>query len=153
MPDSPTKGIGKWISIIHRKTQMHMNHASSEIGLNLTESLYLTHLKEDRAVNRKWLTDHLSMDDALTTRTLRGLEERGLIIQERSETDQRQLSVRLTSKGASLVPLILRAHRLWLEELTRDFTPDETKRAGYMLEQMAVRAIACTEKRTEAKSC
>ena len=153
MPDSPTKGIGKWISIIHRKTQIHMNVAAREMGLNLTESLFLTHITGDEPIHRKWLTEHLSVDDALTTRTLRGLEERGLVVQERSKNDQRALSVRLTDKGAGLLPKIYAAHRAWMEEITQELTVEETLRTGKILEQMAHRAIESIENRTEETIC
>lgn len=147
MPDSPTRGIGKWISIIHRKTQIYMNYAARDFGLNMTESLYLVHMREKESVHRKWLTEHLSMDDALTTRTLRGLEERGLVVQERSEEDQRSLSVRLTKEGARLIPQIHKAHRAWMEQLTADLSDAETIRLTQRLEKMALRAIDCTENR------
>lgn len=147
MPDSPTKGIGKWISIIHRKTQIHMNQAVGAFGLNTTESLYIIHLQKDKCVSRKWLTEHLSMDDALTTRTLRNLEERGFVVQARSETDQRALSVRLTEEGAALIPNIHAAHRAWLEELARDFSRAEILQAAALIQRMADRAIEATERK------
>ncbi|MGI6442155.1 MAG: MarR family winged helix-turn-helix transcriptional regulator [Peptoniphilaceae bacterium] len=153
MVRTPLRELGKWISIVHRKSQIHMNQAGRELGLNLTECHYIMHLKENTPTHRKWLTEHLSLDDAMTTRTLRNLEERGLIIQERSEEDQRALSVRLTPEGARLIPQIHRIQKNWMENLTRDFTAEEIRTLEQTLSVVASRAIEATEKDRESRSC
>ncbi len=52
------------------------------------------------------LCRHLSLDSGSMTRMLDRLEQKGLIVRTRSETDRRQVRVALTSQGQALSDLL-----------------------------------------------
>lgn len=137
--------FNKYISILYRKTQIHLNHTLKAYDLNSAEFVYLLHLDETR-VNLRDLGDDLRMDHAQTTRVVKSLEEKGLILKERGE-DRRCYLVSLTDQGQIIKPQILSVMREWVGQLTQDLEENELELFLNLLHKVAHRAIEETNGR------
>ena len=71
------------------------------------------------------LAGKLLRSGASTTSVVEGLEERGLVIRQRTEEDKRFVRVALTGKGRKLVQEIFPAHAQRAARLFRVLTSDE----------------------------
>lgn len=117
--------IGKWISIIHRQSQIYINNELKQYDINSSEYIYLVNLAIDKGVNQKHLSDLLCTDEALTTRVIRSLENKGLVLREKSTVDKRAYDVRLTDKGKEMQPIIIDKLKHWTEILSIGMDKDK----------------------------
>lgn len=70
-----------------------------ELGITYPQYLVLLVLWEKEKVSVKGLGEELYLDSGTLTPVLKRLEERGLIIRERSKEDERSVIITLTSEG------------------------------------------------------
>ena len=146
--------IGRWISIIHRKSQIYMNRECKALDLNATEAFYLMHIGKFEPLKQSEISEHLSMDEALTTRTLRVMEKKDLLVRYKDEEDNRCQRVSLTEKGKSLQPKIKQILRNWVRLLTTDLPEDELQEVSLLLEKMATKSISLAhEGKHDKKGC
>ncbi len=73
-----------------------------EIGLTYTQYIAMMVLWERKKVNVKSLGEHLYLDSGTLTPMLKKLESHGLIMRERTASDERNVMVTLTEKGEEL---------------------------------------------------
>lgn len=125
MENETRKSIGKWISILHRQSQIYINNELKSYDINSSEYIYIVNLAQHEGVNQKCLSDMIIIDDALTTRVMKSLEQKGYIIREKNFEDKRAYNVRLTAKGREVQPIILAKLRRWTEILSRDMSREE----------------------------
>jgi len=122
-----SKSIGKWISILHRQAQIYINRELKAYNINSSEYFYLANLTGDgEGCNQKYLSDLNHIDDALTTRVLKKLEEKGFIFKVRSQKDKRAYHIHLTNKGIEIQPKVLAVLRKWTEIISEGM--DEMER-------------------------
>ncbi len=113
MKNKNDKSIGKWISIIHRQSQIYLNSELRQYDINSSEYIYLVNLASNEGVNQKYLSDMLCVDEALTTRVIRSLEKKKYVLREKDSYDKRAYNVRLTEKGKKIQPIIVDKLKYW----------------------------------------
>ena len=92
---------------LRQLTNIYTKGSSSEyernFGLTMNEwrCIALLHGKRGMSMNR--LAEHAQLDRGLASRTVRGLEERGLLAREADATDGRGVVITLTAEGRALV--------------------------------------------------
>ena len=145
MYSSEIKSIGKWISILHRQSQIYINRELKPYGLNSSEYIYLVNLaSENEGVNQKYLSDKIIIDDALTTRAMKSLEDKGYIIREKSTSDKRSYNVKLTEKGVKIQPVILEILKNWTEIISEGMNEEEKDAIIQKLTVMSNNALKVT---------
>ena len=82
----------------------------------------------------------ISVDKAATTRTIQGVEKKGLNRREAHEEDRRSERVYLTDKSKKLEPHIRELQQRWVRFLTQDMTESEVEVFAGQLRLMANRA-------------
>ena len=126
MYSSEIKSIGKWISILHRQSQIYINRELKPYGLNSSEYIYLVNLaSENEGVNQKYLSNLIIIDDALTTRAMKSLENKGYITREKSRDDKRSYHIKLTQKGVEIQPIILDKLINWTDIISEGMKDEE----------------------------
>lgn len=145
MKDYPIKSIGKWISILHRQSQVYLNRKLKPYGLNYSEYIYLVNLQESDEVNQKHLSDLLIIDGAFTARALKSLENKGYIIREKSRSDKRSYKIKLTEKGIKIQPIILEALKSWTDIISEGMDEEEKDSIIQKLKAMSNNAIKVTK--------
>lgn len=141
-----SKNIGKWISILHRQSQIYLTQELKPYGLNSSEYIYLVNLStEGEVVNQKQLTDMIIVDNALTTRALNSLEKKGYIIREKSKVDQRAYHIMLTEKGINVQPRILEILENWTNSISQGMNESERKSMIQSLMGMSDNAVQITK--------
>ena len=73
-----------------------------ELGLTYTQYICMMALWEHDGVSVRELGDRLFLDSGTLTPLLKKLEARGLLVRERSTSDERRLVVRLTDEGRAM---------------------------------------------------
>jgi DNA-binding MarR family transcriptional regulator len=139
------KSIGKWISIIHRQSQIYINRELKPYNLNFSEYIYLINLaSENKGVNQKHLSDMLIIDDALTTRVMKSLEGKGYIVREKSQSDKRAYNIKLTEKGVRIQPVIIKTLKKWTDTISEGMDEAEKDAVIQKLTAMSQKALRAT---------
>jgi DNA-binding MarR family transcriptional regulator len=139
------KSIGKWISIIHRQSQIYINRELKPYNLNSSEYIYLINLaSENKGVNQKHLSDMLIIDDALTTRVMKSLEGKGYIVREKSQSDKRAYNIKLTEKGVRIQPVIIKTLKKWTDTISEGMDEAEKDAVIQKLTAMSQKALRAT---------
>ncbi|WP_020613782.1 MarR family winged helix-turn-helix transcriptional regulator [Sediminispirochaeta bajacaliforniensis] len=140
------KSIGKWISILHRQAQIYLNRELKPYGLSSSEYIYLVNLgAEGDGINQKHLSDMIIIDDALTTRVMKNLENKGYIIREKSQIDKRSYNIRLTKKGIEIQPIILKVLKNWTDIIGEGMNDAERDSIIQKLTVMSHNALKVTQ--------
>jgi DNA-binding MarR family transcriptional regulator len=89
------------LSNIYTKGSSSAYERSFNLTMNEWRCIALLHGKRGMSMNR--LAEHAQFDRGLASRTVRGLEERGLLAREADATDGRGVVITLTKQGRELV--------------------------------------------------
>ncbi len=73
-----------------------------ELDLTYTQYIAMMVMWEQKEINVKELGNILYLDSGTLTPVLKKLESKGWVTRERSKTDERNLSVKITKQGESL---------------------------------------------------
>ncbi len=73
-----------------------------DLGITYPQYLVLMVLWEKDEVNLTWLADRLKLQSNTLTPLLKRMQEQGLLIRNRSQTDERSIRISLTDKGRNL---------------------------------------------------
>jgi DNA-binding MarR family transcriptional regulator len=139
------KSIGKWISILYRQAQIYLNKELKPYGINSSEYIYLVNLAAEKdGSNQKHLSDMIIIDDALTTRIMKNLEDKGYVIREKSQSDRRSYNIRLTEKGIDIQPIILKALKDWTDIISEGMDEEEKDFVIQKLTVMSNNALKVT---------
>ncbi len=88
-----------------------------DLDLTYTQCIVMMYFWEIGSSNVKSLGRALMLDPSTLTPLLKKLEAKGYLRRERSETDERSLTVSLTEKGEKIKDEVLRAHDAMCENL------------------------------------
>ncbi len=146
MENMEMKSIGKWISILHRQSQIYLNRELKPYGLNSSEYIYLVNLATEKdGVNQKHLSNMIIIDDALTTRAMKSLENKGYVNREKSLNDKRSYNISLTEKGIAIQSIIIKTLKKWTDIISEDMTEVEKDSIIKNLKSMSNNALKITK--------
>jgi len=106
MADAPTLPLDSQLCFSIYSTSIAIHRAYKpmldELGVTYTQYLVLSTLWEADGLTITGIADRLALEPSTITPAVKRLENAGFVVRQRSETDERQVQVRLTSKGAKL---------------------------------------------------
>lgn len=136
--------VGKYISIIHRQKHKYVCRKLEKYGLGFSEYLFLLYISKQEGCTQNALCQSLLIDAALATRSMRKLEQMGLIERRSYQGDQRAYSLWLTDSGQQIIPDLIQALDSWWEQLLSSFSPEQSAQLLSQLENMAGKAAELT---------
>ena len=86
------------------------------------------------------LCRHLSLDSGAMTRMLDRLEQKNLLVRQRSEADRRQVRLVLTEDGQALANLLPQIGAEAMNQLAGDISPEELKSLEQILKKILLAA-------------
>ncbi|MCD8180750.1 MAG: MarR family transcriptional regulator [Firmicutes bacterium] len=139
------QNTGTYIAILSRQLNLYFNHRLSGIEISATELLYLAQLYKRDGILQEQLADKLSIDRAATTRTVRLMEQKGLVHREIDDLDKRAKKVFLTEKAYAIESKLREIQKSWSDGITCDMTKEEVEKFSEQIRQMAARAKEMNE--------
>lgn len=121
-------------TVMNRSTRLLSDHNLTLSQFSVLEALY--HLGQLSQVD---LANKLLKSTGNMTSVLKGMEKRGLIQRERSETDNRYMEVNLTDDGRKLIAGYFPEHvELVVEEMSA-LTPQEQEELARLCKKLGLR--------------
>ena len=130
------ESIGRWISVLFRQLQVHINRQLEQYHISTGHMQILNVLFKNDGINQESLAKVLNYDKATIGRAVGRLEEEGYITREIDPNDKRAYNLHLTPKGKQIEPEIKRILRNLTTILLADFSKEEQEIAFEHLKRM-----------------
>ena len=130
--------LGRSIAILHRREQKYMIQAMKEYGIGYSSYNFLFYLSAYPGSSQKEMCENMAVDEALAVRTMKKLQEQGLIERKKSEEDARSYAIYLTEKGEAVIPKLRKALAGWWSQILSVLTEDEQQAMIHGVEKMAL---------------
>ena len=131
---------GTYISVLMRQLNLFFCHELSDVEITASELMYLSQLYNRDGLTQEEMAAVITVDKAATTRTIQGMEKKGLVRREAHEENYRAKRVYLTDKAKNAEPRIRELQKKWVDFITQDMTQKEAEVFAAQLKKMAQRA-------------
>lgn len=131
---------GTYISVLMRQLNMFFGHELSDVEITASELMYLSQLYNRDGLTQEEMAAVITVDKAATTRTIQGMEKKGLVRREAHEENYRAKRVYLTDKAKNAEPRIRELQKKWVDFITQDMTQKEAEVFAAQLKKMSQRA-------------
>lgn len=131
---------GTYISVLMRQLNLFFGHELSDVEITASELMYLSQLYNRDGLTQEEMAAVITVNKAATTRTIQGMEKKGLVRREAHEENYRAKRVYLTDKAKNAEPRIRELQKKWVDFITQDMTQKEAEVFAAQLKKMAQRA-------------
>lgn len=132
--------IGRWFSILYRRSQQFIVEACQELGLTYSEFVLLVRLYDHEGAKQDELAAMLLLDKAVVTRTVNSLEKKGYLVRQQDEKDKRVRHVYLTKLGQERYTFLRNVIQCWADYLCEEMPEDTGHIVFEAFEQLTARA-------------
>jgi len=98
---------GYWVTRLARAIEADFEKRLEIYGMTRATWVVLSTIFHDKKTTPAALASFIGIDGAAITRHLDRIEKQGLIVRDRSLSDRRSIYLKITKKGARLVPQIV----------------------------------------------
>lgn len=139
---SLTKLNGK----IYRSTQCYIDKRLEKFKLSTGIYPYLLILNENEGISQNEISRELSVDKAMSARTIKKLIELGYIEKRENKEDIRAYRLFLTDKGREVIPEIIKVIHSWIDILVEGCNEEEMEVGIRFLDKVLLNARKHKEK-------
>lgn len=129
--------FGKYISILSRQEQRYMKEELKRYDLGYTSYKFLFYIASHKGCSQKDICNYMALNEAVATRTVRELQEKGFVKREKREDNARMYEISLTEKGNEILPYIKETLYKWWSYLTDMLSQEETEKLLFQLKKMS----------------
>ena len=97
--DASSLPIGKLIIMIARGQTTYLNHKLKDFGINSTQLHLLLEISSQNDLNQDKISSRCNIDKGAVARSIKKLEENGLVLRKIDDDNRRQNKISLTEKG------------------------------------------------------
>lgn len=134
--DDPGLYIGYLVTSVRTRMMQEMDACLSPYGLTAAQFIILRRIAEGVATTAAELCRVLEYDTGSMTRMLDRLEEKCVVLRERSSDDRRVVKIQLTAQGAEQYPKLKDEVRVTLNRRFSALSFDELEQLRGMLERL-----------------
>ena len=141
--DSSTIPVGNLIAMIARGQQIYLNHHLDALGINATQFHLLIEISNQCDINQENISKRCNINKGAVARSIKKLEDKGLVIREIDENNKRQNIISLTQKGKNALN-----HAISVMNEVEDYLFDddvEKELLQNLLKDLAIKSISLNE--------
>ncbi|AMD17406.1 hypothetical protein TL18_04855 [Methanobrevibacter sp. YE315] len=133
--------VGKLISIIARGQSIYLNHHLEEFGINSTQLYLLFEISNRCNCNQEEISKRFNINKGSVARSVRKLEEMGLITREIDENNRRQNKLSLTDAGEDTLDKTIKILKTWEDEVIKEKGYVDKELLKKVLKEIAIKTI------------
>ena len=116
---------GRFISILHRKAQIHWTQILKDVGISAAEYPILICLNYQDGITQEEITERLGIDKSAVTRVIQSLYEKGMVERKKDKIDRRCNRIYLTEEGKKTKEPNEQTKKEWSDTLMKGMTEEE----------------------------
>ena len=115
--DASALPVGKLITMIARAHNVYLNHHLEDLKINATQLHLLFEISHQNRINQKNIAGRCNIDKGAVARSIKKLEEKGLILRKIDDSNRRQNIISLTQKGDETLKESINILNQWENEV------------------------------------
>ena len=145
--------IGKLITMIARGHSFYLNHRLEELNINASQLHNLFEVKHASKINQDEIARRCNLDKGSVARTVKKLEDKGLILKEIDENNRRQNQISLTEKGEWVIEESSKILEEWENEIFGQIDDGRKEELQKFLKETVIKTISVNKylKRRESE--
>lgn len=132
------RSLGHLLSILHRQSQVYINHSLKTFNITSAEAAFLLYLYQKDGATQEELFSYLFIDRAATARAIKSLAAKGWVIKSKDSTDRRY-RIYLTAKAREHRKQIRQRVKGWNEFLSAGIDKRDAATVLSVLEKMVAK--------------
>lgn len=133
--------IGNLITLIARGHSHYLNHRLEHLNINASQMHSLFEIKHNAEINQDEIAKRCNIDKGSVARSLKKLEDKGLVIKKIDENNRRQNNISLTSKGEKVVEESIEILNEWENEIFNEIDKEKKKLLKELLKDSLLKTI------------
>nr|WP_295000445.1 MarR family transcriptional regulator [uncultured Methanobrevibacter sp.] len=118
--DATKLPIGKLIAIISKNQTLYLNRHLEDFNINASQLHFLFEISHQKEINQEQIASRCNIDKGAVARSIRKLEENGLVKRQIDNNNRRQNIISLTSKGEETLKKAIKQLDDWEEYVFND---------------------------------
>lgn len=115
--DAKTLPVGKLITMISRGHTIYLNHHLEDYGINASQLHLLFEISHQKNINQEKIATRCNINKGAVARSIRKLEEKGLVTRQIDDANRRQNIISLTEKGEATLTESINLLKNWEMEV------------------------------------
>ena len=115
--DAKTLPVGKLITMISRGHTIYLNHHLEDFGINASQLHLLFEISHQKNINQEKIATRCNINKGAVARSIKKLEEKGLIKRQIDDANRRQNIISLTGNGEETLRESINLLKNWEEEV------------------------------------
>ena len=144
--DSSTLTVGKLIAIIARGMQIYLNHNLGDLGINATQLHLLIEISSQCDINQENISKRCNINKGAVARSIKKLEEKGLVTRQIDENNRRQNKVSLTRLGEETLEKSMKILNEWEDEIILEKGYVERELLQKVLKEIAIKTMELNQR-------
>lgn len=132
--------FSRWLGALYRRTNTFMKESFKGLGLGFPDSNVLIICSIHEGISQEEISSKLAVDKAVTAKSVKWLEEQGLIRREADEADLRIKRVYPTPKGIAIKKRMDQYMETWTLKVVESLTVEELNHLFPALRKMSLTA-------------
>ena len=133
--------VGKLLYMIGKGYVMYINRNMAEFGINTTQLHLLFEISDKSDLNQDKIAERCNINKGAVARSIKKLEDNGLVIRQIDENNRRQNKVALTKKGEDVLSKSKAILQSWENEVILDKGYVEKELLQKILMEIAIKTM------------
>ena len=142
--DATKLPIGKLIAIIAKNQTLYLNRHLEDLNINASQLHFLFEISHQRQINQEKIAARCNIDKGAVARSVKKLEENGLVKRQIDDNNRRQNIISLTTKGEKTLEEAIKQLDEWEEYVFNEnlIRKEDLQKS---LKEIAVKSIEVNE--------
>ena len=137
--------VGKLLYMIGKGYSVYVNRNLEEFGINTTQLHLLFEIAHESNINQEMIATRCNINKGAVARSIRKLEEKGLVKREIDKNNRRQNRLSLTKNGEDILIKACGVLRDWEDSVILDDGYIKKELLQKVLKEIAVKTIELNE--------
>lgn len=144
--DATTVTVGKLLYMIGKGYSIYVNRHIYEFGINTTQLHLLFEIYYQSDINQDKIAERCNINKGAVARSIKKLEDKGLVKRQIDENNRRQNKISLTEKGEEILEKSTDILHDWEESVILDEGYISKEMLQKILKEIAVKTMELNEK-------
>lgn len=133
--------VGKLLYMIGKGYLKYVNRNISEFGINTTQLHLLFEISDKSDINQEQIASRCNINKGAVARSIRKLEEMGLVTRQIDENNRRQNKISLTKDGEEVLEKTLKVLHNWEDSVILEDGYIEKELLQKVLKEIAIKTM------------
>lgn len=139
--DATALPVGKLISMIARGHSIYINRHLEDLDINAAQLHLLFEISHQCDINQEKIAERCNINKGAVARSIKKLEEKGLVKRKIDENNRRQNKVSLTQKGMKTHEKAIKILNQWEDEVILDEGYIKKELLQKILKEIAIKTM------------